>query len=155
MPERFERFSFALLEIYHHWHTIAAEEMKPWGLKVPHALFLLSMQHFESGITAAQLTELCGRDKSEVSRGIALLEKKGLLCREEVGQGSYRALIRLTETGKEAAAQIRRRSEIAMTLGGRGISEEQRAVFYETLELIAYNLQTLTMDGLPEESENP
>ena len=154
MPDRFERFSFAMLEIYRHWYTIAQKEMRPWGLSVPHALFLLTMQNFENGITAAQLAEVCGRDKSELSRCIALFERHGLVYREEVNHNQYRALVKLTEDGKKAAAWLRDRADMAVELGGRGISKEKRDVFYEVLELIAYNLQTLSQEGLPEYEPN-
>lgn len=154
MPDRFERFSFAILEIWHHWHTIASAELAPLGLKIPHALILLTMQSYEEGITAAQLSELCGRDKSEVSRSIALLEKKGLILRDEVNRGSYRARLRFTREGRQIAARLRARARIAVECGGRGIGEAQRNLFYETLELIAYNLQTLSLDGLPPTEEH-
>ena len=152
MPDRFERFSFAMLEIYRHWHDIATEEMRRFGLKVPHALYLLTMQHYEEGITATQLAELCGRDKSEISRCMAILEKRGLVVRD---QTSYRALLRLTEDGKAAAAALRERAQLAVSLGGRGISEKNRTSFYETLELIAYNLQTISQAGLPSDKPSP
>lgn len=149
MADRIERFSFALFEIYRLWHDIAAKELKPWGLKVPHALMLFAMGHYEDGITAAQLTELCVRDKSDVSRGIAFLEEKGLILREEARPNLYRAKLRLTDEGKAALAYLRERADLAVALGGRGISDIDRAVFYETMELIAYNLQTVSQDGLP------
>jgi len=155
MQERFERFSFAMLEIYRHWHAIAGEEMKPYGLKVLHALILLTMQHFPEGITAAQLTELCGRDKADTSRALALLARKKLLIREDSPSGGYRALWRMSEAGEKAAASLRRRARLAVALGGRGITPASRDVFYETLELIAYNLQTLHQAGLPEEESAP
>ena len=150
MPDRFERFSFAMLEIYHHWYTIAQREMRSWGLSVPHALYLLAMQNFEDGITAAQLAQVCGRDKSELSRCISLFERHGLIVREEVNRNQYRALIKLTEKGKEAARILRSRADLAVELGGRGIADADRATFYEVLELIAYNLQTISKEGLPE-----
>lgn len=150
MPDRFERFSFAMLEIYHHWYTIAQKEMKPLGLSVPHALYLLAMQNFEDGITAAQLAQVCGRDKSELSRCISLFEKRGIVYREAVHNNPYRALIKLTEDGKKAASKLRARADLAVDLGGRGISQADRDTFYEVLELIAYNLQTLSQEGLPD-----
>ncbi len=150
MAERFERFSFAILEIYHHWHTIAAREMAQYGLKVPHAIYLLTMQHYPEGLTAAQLTELCGRDKSEVSRCIAELEKKGIVTRTEVNQGAYRALLTLSDSGRAAAEHLRARADWAVERGGRGVSEADREVFYEVLELIAYHLQIISEEGIPD-----
>ena len=42
------------------------------------------------------------------------------------------------------------RAASAVEAGGRGLSEEQRIVFYEKLEQIASNLKELSRDGIPE-----
>lgn len=149
MPRRFERFTYAIFEISKHWHRIAAEEMEKYGLKGPHAMYLVTIQGNPQGITAAKLCELCGRDKADVSRALSLMEKKGLITKEEVYQNKYRALLKLTEEGMLAAKQVRRRAETVVNLTGDGISEENREIFYNTLEHITTNLQTISKEGLP------
>ena len=149
MPDRFERFSFALLEIYRHWYSIAQREMKALNLSVPHALYLLAMQNYEDGLTATELSEVCSRDKAELSRCISQFEARGLVRRDAVRGNQYRALIKLTDEGKAVAARLRERANTAVALGGRGIDEADRTTFYEVLELIAYNLQTISAEGLP------
>ena len=37
------------------------------------------MYRMEDGVTGPQLCELCGRDKSDVSRTIAILQEKGFV----------------------------------------------------------------------------
>ena len=150
MIDRFERFSFSIAEIYRYWHKIAADEMEKYGLKGPYAVYLTTMYRFPDGITATQLSEYCSKDKSDVSRAMTLMEKKGLVKKTGVNQNLYRARIQLTEEGLNAAAHVRQRAGIAVELAGAGISEADRAVFYETLEHIASNLQTISTDGLPE-----
>jgi len=149
MIERFARFSFAIFEISRCWHKLAAEEMAAYGLKGAHAIYLIAMQRYDGGVTAAQLCEISGRDKADVSRAVALMEEKGLLVREGTGS-MYRAQLRLTELGKEAATLVCRRAAVAVEHAGKGFSQEHRAVFYEVLETITANLQVLTKEGLPE-----
>lgn len=148
MIERFERFSYAVFEISRCWHKLAAEEMARHGLRGPHAIYLIIMRRYPAGITAAQLCELCGRDKADVSRSMALMEKKGLIVKEGT---QYRALLKLTETGKAAAQAVCGRAAVAVELAGKGISDADRGVFYASLASITSNLQTLCKDGLPEQ----
>lgn len=146
MVTRFERFSYAISEISRHWHKIAAQEMEKYGLKAPHSVYLLSLCRHREGITAARLAQECGKDKADVSRMVTILEEKGLVSREGA---SYRALLRLTETGKEAAEQVQKRAATAVELGGEGITEESRETFYTVLEQIAKNLRAVGENGLP------
>ena len=149
MISRFERFSFAISEIYRYWHKIAADEMEKYDLKGPYAVYLTTMYRFPKGITSTQLSELCGRDKADVSRAIAAMEQKGMVKKESVNQNYYRALISLTDNGQQAAEHVRQRADLAVAKAGGGISEENRAIFYEVLEHIASNLQTISSEGLP------
>ena len=90
MVDRFERFSFAISEISRYWHKITAEEMEKYGLKGPHSVYLTAMYRYPDGITAPQLCELCGKDKSDVSRAMSLMERKGLVRKEGIYQNCYR-----------------------------------------------------------------
>lgn len=149
MVERFERFSFAIFEITRYWHKLAAEEMAKYGLKGPHATYLTTLYRFENGITAPQLSELCGKDKADVSRMMSIMEKKGLVVKESVGKNLYRGLLKLTEEGQNAAKHVRERVALAVDLAGKGLSEKERENFYYALNLISDNLRTLCEEGLP------
>jgi len=155
MINRFERFSYAISEINRCWHKLAAEELAKYGLNSPHAVYLNTLYRYDEGITAARLAEVCGKDKADVSRMIAIMEKKGLVRREAVAGSLYRAALRLTEAGKEAAEHIRGRVAIAVEMAGGGLSEQEREAFYAALELITANLQALSRDGLPETLDLP
>ena len=151
MITRFERFSFAIAEIDRCWDKLAAEEMEKYGLNSAHAVYLNTLYQNSDGITAAQLSELCGKDKSDVSRMVTIMEKKGLVYKEGTGKNLYRALLKLTDKGKEAAEHVQRRAALAVELAGNGVSNEHRAIFYHTLERITANLQTLSKEGLPQQ----
>ena len=149
MLDRFARFSLAISEIDRCWHKLAAEEMAKYGLKSPHAVYLTTLYNYAEGVTAAKLGELCGKDKADVSRMVAILEKKGLVRKEAQGGNLYRAKLLLTEEGRKAAEQVQQRAAVAVELAGSGMSEDEREVFYRCLERITSNLQMLSKDGLP------
>ena len=147
MIDRFERFSFAISDISRYWHKIAADEMEPYGLKGPYAVYFTTLYRYPEGVSAARLAELCSRDKADVSRALTRLEERGLL--ERTGSTSaYRAPVRLTAEGRHLAALINERARAAVEVGGKGLTEEQRNTFYTALELICANLHTLTEQGL-------
>ncbi|MBQ2817051.1 MAG: hypothetical protein IJF16_03880 [Clostridia bacterium] len=148
MVDRFERFSFAISEIYRHWHRIASEEMEKYGLKGPHVVYFITMLRFPQGLTSAQLSELCSRDKADVSRAMALFEEKGFVKRSD-SENRYRAVLTLTKEGREAAQKLSQRASLAVEKGGGGISKEDREIFYATLETIAVNLRSVSKEGLP------
>ena len=107
------------------------------------------MNRFDDGITAAQLSEISGKDKSDVSRAMSLMQRKGLITRVDASGNPYRALLRLTPTGKSAAEHVRHRAQIAVDMAGRDLSEESRTIFYEALESIVQNMREISKDGLP------
>ena len=150
MLRRFEEFSFAISEIYHNIQKIERDEMDKYGLKGPHAQYLVAMIRCPQGITAAQLSELCDRDKAAVSRALNELEKRGLVIRELANDTAYRALLKLTETGSSAARFVCEKITQAVEMAGLGLSDEERSVFYTVLHRIASNLHAIAKTGLPE-----
>lgn len=149
MVDRFERFSYAISEISRYWHKLAADEMEKYGLKGPHSVYLTTMYRYPEGVTAPQICELCGKDKSDVSRMMSIMEKKGLVKKEGVHQNLYRGVFKLTEEGKEAAEHVRQRASLAVEIAGKKLTDEKRTIFYEALESITANLRELSKEGLP------
>ena len=143
---RFEKFSMAMTEINRYWHKIAADELEKYGLKGPYVVYLTILMRYPDGITAAQLCDLSGRNKADVSRAVSDMEQKGLVQR--VGPG-YRALISLTEEGSISAEHIKDRASKAVEHGSCGISDEEREICYRVFDLILANLKTISEEGLP------
>lgn len=151
MLNRFAKFSFSIAEIDRCWHKLAAEEMTKYDLNSAHAVYLTTLYDADpEGITAAQLGELCGKNKADVSRMIAILEKKGLVQKIAIGKNMYRAKLMLTDEGRQAAEHVRKRAAVAVELAGSGLSSEEREIFYKALGLITENLQKLSKEGLPQ-----
>ncbi len=143
MISRFEKFSYAIFELSRCWHKIAAEEMKQYDLKGPYAVYFTALYRC-GGITASRLSELCGRDKADVSRAVSVLEKKGFIRKES----GYRATIFLTQSGKDLATTINQKVMAAVSYAGKDLSEDDRNTFYACLESLVQNLQALSQSGL-------
>ncbi len=149
MINRFERFSLAIFEISRCWHKLASEEMAAYGLKGKHAIYLTTMYRCEDGVTGPQLCELCGRDKSDVSRAVSTLQERGFVIKEGIYESLYRGLLKLTAQGRAAAEQVSRRASLAVELAGVDLNEETRMCFYSALESIAGHLREISKEGLP------
>ena len=150
MLDRFERFSFAISEISRCWRKLASEELSKYGLKSPHATYLTTMYKYPEGITVPKLCEISGKDKSDASRMIAILEEKGLAQKKDVQGSLYRGLWVLTDEGMNAARQVSMRASKAVELAGKDLSDETRNIFYQALESITSNLTELSKEGIPE-----
>ena len=148
MVGRFEIFTLGLSEITSSWNKIASDELKPFGLKGTYVIFLIALYKHPEGLTSANLSEMCNRDKAEVSRAIKALEAKGFIVRENVTVNGYRAKITLTDEGYSVTKAIRERVKLAVEKGGEGLSEEQRESFYTALETISHNLKIISKEGL-------
>lgn len=149
MVDRFEHFSLAINEISRCWRKLAAEEMKKYGLKGPHATYLTTMYHYPQGISVPQLCELSGKDKSDASRMLAILEEKGLVTKQEVDGSLYRGLLVLTDEGRKAAEHVRKRAARAVEQAGGGLDDETREIFYKALDSITARLTELSKKGIP------
>ena len=148
MLDRFEQFSSAISAIYRDIQKIEKDEMDRLGYKGAFAQYLVLMRRYPEGLTAAEICELCDRDKAAVSRVMSEMESKGLVTRS--GENAYRARLMLTELGQDAAEFVACRAEVAVLEAGKGLSDRDRTIFYESLSLIAANLQILSEKGLPE-----
>ena len=150
MLERFERFSYAIAEISRCWRKLASEELAKYGLKSPHATYLTTLYKYPDGITVPKLCEVSGKDKSDASRMIAILEEKGLATKKDVDGSLYRGLWVLTDEGRQAALQVSLRASRAVELAGKDLDDGTRETFYKALESITANLTVLSKEGIPE-----
>ena len=148
MISRFEQFTSAISGIYRSIQKIEREQMEKYGLKGAYAKYLVTIQRYPEGITAAQLCEVCDLDKAAVSRAIAEMFQRGLV--ERTGETGYRARVKLTETGQEAAAYVNRLAQAAVDAAGSALTDSDRAVMYAALESIAEKLSIICKTGIPE-----
>ena len=150
MITKYEQFSSSVASLSRDIQHIERIEMAKFGLKGPHAQCLLALSRHPDGIPAARLCELCDKDKAAISRTVAELEEAKLVCRDLNGGSRYRANLLLTDAGKAAAQAVSERAQLAVEAAGSGLNDQQRAVFYQVLDIIAGNLHRLCQDGLPQ-----
>ena len=150
MITRYELFSSSVSSLSRDIQAIERTEMAKFGLKGPHAQCLLAMLRHPMGITSAQLCDLCAKDKAAISRTIAELEQEGMVERKAKNGSMYRAALKLTAPGEEAASQVEQLARCAVEKAGECLADEERGVMYKTLALIANNLQAICSEGLGE-----
>lgn len=153
MLRRFQQFSASVAAIHRDIQKIQRDEMEKYGLKGAFAPYLVVMMEHPDGITAAELSQVCDKDKAAISRVAAELEEKGLITRNAAGEKSYRAPLRLTEQGLGAAEFVCRQAQAAVQAAGQGLSEQMRMNFYAALQLIAGNLSVISKRGIPPREE--
>ncbi|MBP3588782.1 MAG: MarR family transcriptional regulator [Clostridia bacterium] len=150
MISRFEQFSLSVSCIYRYIQKLERVEMAKYGLKGPHAQCLLAMSRYPEGVTASELCTICDKDKAAISRTIAELEREGMVLRSAKNGSMYRAALKLTPQGEEAARKVDDRAKFAVDKAGECLSDDERVVLYRALGLIADNLQTICAEGLEE-----
>lgn len=142
MEKRFERFAAAVLEMNRYLQRIKEQEMRRFGLRSAHTMCIFYLGQHPEGLTVTQLTEICREDKAAVSRNLSELSRMGLVsCSAPPDRRVYRDPYRLTERGKEIAAQVEARASDALSACGRGLTEAQRDNFYTAAQIIISNLE--------------
>lgn len=147
MLSRFEQFTAVISAIHRDIQKIERDEMEKQGLRGAYAQYFLALLQNPQGLTAAELAEICDRDKAAVSRAVSELEAKGYLLRPG-GASPYRAPLFLTEQGQKTAGFVAERAALAVDRAGNGLSEANREVFYACLNRISANLQAISKDGI-------
>ena len=140
MLQRFQDFLTGITVCYKYIQRIKNAEMTEFGLKGTHVACMFYLSHNPDGLTAAQLCSLCAEDKATISRTVSDLRKRGYI--EQGSEKHYRAPLRLTEAGLDIAQQMVPLIESWVSVGGEGMTEEQRAAVYDSLSLISSNLRT-------------
>jgi len=148
---RFEQFSAVISSIYRCIQNIERDEMIKVGYKGAYAIYLVTMSRYPEGITAAQLSEYCVKDKAAVSRIVAEMEDRGLIKRSGNGENLYRAKLFLTDKGEQLAEFVKQKAKTAVAEVSGKMSDEDRSAMYKALDMIAKNLDVISKDGIPED----
>lgn len=142
MENRFETFVTAIMSLYRSIQKIKATKMAGFGLKGSYVMCLFQLLRHPDGLTSAELCTLCEEDKAAISRSVAELEEKGLICRPEgAGKNTYRRKLRLTERGRSVAEEVDALIVQTVDRVGAGLTDDQRENLYCSLAHIAENLR--------------
>lgn len=150
MINRFEQFSYTFFSIHRQIQRIERNVMEACGYKGAFAQYLVMLSQHPDGLTAARICEICDKDKAAVSRITNEMLEKGLIERETVGERIYRGKLRLTDEGKRVAKYTCEKALVAVMEVGKEMTEEERAIFYDTLDRLSAKLQTLADEGIPQ-----
>ena len=100
------------------------------------------------GLSVSELCRQTMDDKAAVSRAVSVLRERGYVEPEDTRLSP----VRLTKEGEELAAYISGRAACAVSEGGVGLSDEERARFLLVMETICNNLEKYQKKLLKESS---
>ena len=140
MYERYKNFTVMLLRIQRAIQKIKNAEVSGFCLKSSHVSCLYYL-YKEKSLTAKELCDICGEDKSHVSHSLHYLEENGYVICESDAKKRYNAPFFLTEKGSDAASHIAAKIDEIFAPAGEGISDEERAVLYNSLARVTENLE--------------
>jgi len=151
MIDRYQQFSYIVSVINRQIQKIERDEMEKYGYKGAFAQYLMAMRCNPAGVTSAQLSDMCDRDKAAVSRVITEMIEKGLVVRRSANETFYRAKLTLTQKGAEIADYIARQGAAAVAAVNNELTKEELKAFYSNLDYIADKLHIISKDGIPNE----
>lgn len=149
MINRFEKFICDITEIDLYWHRLATSVMKEYDLKGNYAVYFTILNNSPEGLTSAELSTICGKDKADISRDINALEKSGYVKKVKNGDSSYRAKIVLTDKGTDMTRNINTQVKTAVSCIGGNLDDKEREIFYRVLDEIKDNMMRLSETGIP------
>ena len=140
MQERFQTFTVLITKLNRCIRKIKTQEMAEFDLKSPHVSCLYYLYKTDS-LTAKELCTICEEDKANISRSIEYLESGGYLVCHSKTEKRYKSPLILTEKGRAIGEKITRKIDHLLEKAGEGLSEENRCIMYQSLELVCKNLQ--------------
>ena len=143
MVERFEEFVQNIESAHKSIVKLKAYEINKFGLKAANVMCLFFLGKHSDGLTPSELCELCGEDKAGISKSLAVLKKLNYISGNDDGNKKYRIKYKITEYGKEVCDEINKIIVNIVDKVGKGLTDEERIIFYKSLETIVLNLQKL------------
>ncbi len=143
MEERYQTFTRLIAKCSRGIQRIKNWGMAEFSLKSSHVSCLYYLYANGNPMTAKELCDACGEDKAHVSRSIDKLETDGYVVCQSKTKKRYNSPISLTERGVEIAEKIVQKVDGVLEKSSEGLSEENRRIFYESLWVIANNLDKI------------
>lgn len=105
-------------------------------------LFFLG-QNRDTGLKSGELVELCREDKAAISKSLSALKKLGYVYTKDGAIIKYRKKYLISDAGMEIYDKICDIVEDTVEKCSVGLSENEIAVFYSSLDKITSNLGDL------------
>ena len=142
MEERFEMFTVLIAKASRYIKRLKTEEMSEFNLKTPHVSCIYYLYKKEK-LTSKELCDICEEDKASISRSLEFLETHGYIkCLDQVKK-RYKSPLVLTEKGLEVGKKVEEKIDNILMEASKGLSEENRKIFYESFAIICDNLQKI------------
>ena len=147
---RFEDFVGIISALGKEIQRIKTAEAKRLGFRGSDVMCLYYLVKHPEGLTASELARLVDVSRAAMSRTVAHLAEDGFV---EVGDAEdedasrYRAPVRLTEKGREAARPLDDIIHRVLDEAGGGLAARQRLQMYDSLNHILEKLKTYGRDG--------
>ncbi len=142
MIERFEKFTVLIAKISRNIRKIKNQEMAEYDLRSAHVSCLYYLYSSDT-LTATDLCERCEEDKATISRSLDYLEKNGYLICPPKNAKRYKAVLVLTEKGRDVGQKIVDKVKQVLDDVGVGLTEKERDDFYRFLTIISDNLDAI------------
>lgn len=139
---RFELFTVLVAKAGRCIHKIKSQEMMEFKLKSSHVSCLYYLYKVKT-LTAKEICDMCGEDKANISRAIKFLEGEGYVCCSSTAQKRYQSDFYLTEKGEKVGQIIAKKIDRILLKASKGLSAENRMIFYQSLSLICQNLEEI------------
>lgn len=140
--ERFELFTVLVANASRYIHKIKSEEMQEFNLKSSHVSCLYYLYKLKS-LTAKEICDMCGEDKANISRTVRFLESEGYIYCPSMVAKRYQSAFFLTEKGTQIGEIITTKIDKILFNASKGLTEENRKIFYQSLSLICANLEEI------------
>ena len=143
MQERFNAFTVLIGKINRSIRRLKSDATKKYNLKGPHVSCLYYL--YSCGpLTAKEICDICDEDKGAMSRSIDFLEKEGFIECDVSAKKRYKSRFMLTDKGVEVGRAFSDRIDEVLQESSSGVSEENRKIFYQSLNAICENLCKIT-----------
>ncbi|MBQ8213351.1 MAG: winged helix-turn-helix transcriptional regulator [Clostridia bacterium] len=147
--QRFYIFTQLIDGVHKCIHKLKLDTAPYLGVKSVHIFWVYELYMHPEGLTAAELASRSMISRSLISREIESLQADGYIEIHETAHGkrkNYNSHITLTESGRALAQSITKEA-LAVQEGVRaGISDEELAAFYATLEKLYENIKKVTLE---------
>ncbi len=143
MEERYQLFTTLIAKCARAIKKIKSSEMSEFHLKGLHVSCLYYVYINGKPLTATELCDICDEDKANISRAIDMLEEGEFVVCPSKTQKKYNCPISLTEKGIFVAKRVAEKIDTIVSTASKGLSEDNRKIFYASLTLISNNLETI------------
>lgn len=138
MIKRFEMFTTLITQVYKSLQRIKNREMTEFNLKGIHTMCIFHLGRNPEGMSITALSAACEEDKAAISRTVTELTNDGYVT--AVSGHRYRTPVTLTDKGRLVADRLNEIVAEAVVAGGKGLTDEERDIFYKSLKCISDNL---------------